>query len=142
MRDVLGVDRDGRELFLGIGGRRPGANPYFREVARVNLDTARLTLLSSGDGDRLVFSPGDFTVLILSAQGMDPGRVSGLSPGAAFFVETRQRPDRPNVTALMSADGEERMILEEGTPNALPDGQRWPEPFSVTAADGETEIRA
>ena len=141
VRDVLGVDRDGRELFLGIGGRRPDANPYFREVARVNLDTARLTLLSSGDDDRLVFSPGDFTVLILSAQGMDPGRVSGLSPGASFYVETRQRPDRPNVTVLVSADGEERMLLEEGTPHALPDGQRWPEPFTVTAADGETEIR-
>ena len=140
VRDVLGVDRDGRELFLSIGGRRPDANPYFREIARVNLDTARLTLLSSGNDDRLVVSPGDFSLLMLSLTGEDPARVSGLSPGAAFYVETRQRPDRPNVTAVMTADGEERMLLEEGTPNALPDGQRWPEPFSVTGADGETQI--
>ncbi len=140
VRDVLGVDRHGRELFLAIGGRRPDANPYFREVARVNLDTAELTLLSSGDDDRLVLSPGDFSLLILTVFGQDPGAVSGLSPGAAYYVETRQRPDRPNVSALMSADGEERMLLEEGTPNALPDGQRWPEPFSVTGADGETQI--
>ena len=141
VRDVLGVDRDGRELFFCLGGRRPDANPYFREVARVNLDTARMTLLSSGDDDRLVFSPGDFSVLILGAQGVDPARASGLSPGAAYYVETRQRPDRPNVTALMSADGEELMLLEEGTPHTLPDRQRWPEPFSVTGADGETDIR-
>ena len=141
VRDVLGVDREGRELFFCLGGRRSDANPYFREVARVNLDTARMTLLSSGDDDRLVFSPGDFSVLILGAQGVDPARASGLSPGAAYYVETRQRPDRPNVTALMSADGEELMLLEEGTPNTLPDGQRWPEPFSVTGADGETDIR-
>ena len=141
VRDVLGVDRYRRELFLCIGGRRPDANPYFREVVRVNLDTARLTLLSSGDDDRLVFSPSDFSVLILGAQGQDPGLVSGLSPGAAFYVETRQRADRPNVTALMSADGEQLMILEQGTPNSLPADQRWPEPFSVTGADRETDIR-
>ncbi len=141
VRDVLGVDRAGRELFVAIGGRRADVNPYFREVARVNLDTAALTLLSSGDDDRLVLSPGDFSLLLLTVWGEDPARVSGLSPGAAFHVETRQRADRPNVTALMSADGEEIIILESGTPHALPDGQRWPEPFSVTAADGETDIR-
>ena len=141
VRDVLGVDRDGRELFFSIGARRPDTNPYFREVARVNLDTARLTLLSSGDDDRLVLSPGDFSMMLVSVEGQDPARVTGLSPGAAFYVETRQRPDRPNVTWLMSADGEERMLLEEGTPNVLPEGQRWPEPFTVTGADGRTEIR-
>ncbi len=141
VRDVLGVDRDGRELFFSMGARRPDTNPYFREIARVNLDTARLTPLSSGDDDRLVLSPGDFSLLILSVWGQDPAPVSGLSPGANYFVETRQRPDRPNVTVLMSANGEERMRLEEGTPHALPDGQRWPEPFTVTAADGRTEIR-
>lgn len=141
VRDVLGVDRDGRELFITIGGRRPDANPYFREVARVNLDTARLILLSSGDDDRLALSPGDFSLLLLTVFGQDPGAVSGLSPDAAFYVETRQRPDRPNVSALMSADGDELLLIEEGAPHAVPAGQRWPEPFTVTTADGETEIR-
>ena len=141
VRDVLGVDREGRKLFLTIGGRRPDANPYFREVACVNLDTSELTVLSSGDDDRVVLSQGDFSLLILTVFGQDPGAVSGLAPGAAFYVETRQRPDRPNVTALMSADGEERMIVEEATPHTLPEDQPWPEPFSVAAADGETEIR-
>ncbi|MDE0349077.1 MAG: prolyl oligopeptidase family serine peptidase [Gammaproteobacteria bacterium] len=141
VRDVLGVDREGRELFLTIGGRRPDANPYFREVARVNLDTTELTLLSSGDDDRLVLSQGDFSLLILTVFGQDPGAVSGLAPGGAFYVETRQRPDRPNVTALMSKDGEERMVIEEATPHSLPEERPWPEPFSVTAADGETDIR-
>ena len=141
VRDVLGVNREGRELFLTIGGRRPDANPYFREVVRVHLDTAERTVLSSSDADHVVLSPGDFSLLLLSVFGQDPGAVSGLSPDAAFYVETRQRPDRPNVTALMSADGEELLLIEEATPHAVPAGQRWPEPFTVTAADGETEIR-
>ena len=141
VRDVLGVDTERRELFISLGARRPGINPYFREIGRVNLDTAELTLLSSGDEDRLVLSKGEISMMILSATGQDPSLVSGLSPGAAYYVETRQRPDRPNATLLMSADGDELMLLEQGTPNAIPDGQFWPEPFAVTGADGETDIR-
>ncbi len=141
VRDVLGVDREGRGLFLTVGGRRPDANPYFREVVRVHLDTDELTVLSASDADHIVLSQGDFSLLLLTVFGQDPGAVSGLSPGAGYYVETRQRPDRPNVTALMSADGEELLLVEEATPHAVPDGQRWPEPFTVTAADGATEIR-
>ena len=141
VRDLLGVDTDRRELFVSLGARRPGINPYYREIGRVNLDTGELTLLSSGDEDRLVLSPGDISMMLLGATGQDPRLVSGLSPGAAYFVETRQRPDGPNTTLVMSADGDELMLLEEGTPNAIPDGQSWPEPFAVTGADGETGIR-
>jgi len=110
-------------------------------VVRLPVEFDNYVVLSAGNDDRLVWSPGDFSLLLRTVAGEDPARVSGLSPGGAFYVETRQRPDRPNVTALMSADGREHMLLEEATPNALPDKQRWPEPFSVTAADGKTDIR-
>ncbi len=141
VRDVLGVDAENRQLFISLAGRRPDVNPYYREIARVDLDTGALTVLSSGDDDRLVLSDGDFTLLLLTAFGMDPSLVSGLSPGGAYYVETRQRPDRPTTTVLMDAQGDEVMVVEQAAINTMPDGQRWPEPFSVTAADGSTDIR-
>ncbi|MDJ0653565.1 MAG: DPP IV N-terminal domain-containing protein [Xanthomonadales bacterium] len=141
VRDVLGVDAENRQLFISVGARRPDVNPYYREIARVDLDSGDLTILSSGDDDRLVLSKGDFSLLLLTIFGMDPDLVSGVAPGGAYYVETRQRPDRPNTTVLMDAQGEEVMVVEQAALNTMPEGQPWPEPFSVTAADGSTDIR-
>ena len=141
VRDLIGVDRQNRDLYFSLGGRRSDVNPYYREIARVNLDTAEFTLLSAGDDDRLVYSKGDFSLLILTVFGQDSGQVSGVSPGGHYFVETRMRPDRPNSTWLVSRNGEELMLIEQGALHGMPEGQGWPEPFAVTAADGETDIR-
>ncbi len=141
VRDVIGVDAKNRELFVSIGERRDDVNPYYREIARVNLDSGDMTVLSSGDDDRFVYTQSDFSLLLLTIFGTDISKISGLSPTGAYYVETRMRPDRPNSTVLLNAGGEEVMVVEQAKVNGMPEGQRWPEPFAVKGADRTTDIR-
>ncbi len=81
VRDVVDVDRERRQLYITLAGKAPDKDPYYREVARVGLDTGELTVLSKSDADHLLFAPNDFGLLILSFLGEDVSTVSGLAPG-------------------------------------------------------------
>jgi dipeptidyl aminopeptidase/acylaminoacyl peptidase len=140
VRDVLGFDSTHRELYITIAGREPGRNPYYREVARVNLDSSELTILSSSDADHKVRSKRDFDVLGLSFLGDDIDSISGVSPNGSYFVETVTRADRPSKTVLCDRGGKQIMVVETADTSRLPKGWKWPEPVKLTAADGRTEI--
>jgi len=140
VRDVIGVDRERREVYITLAGRTAGKDPYYREVARVGLDTGNLTILSESDADHLVYTQNDFGLTVFQAFGEDISSISGLAPSSNYFVETQQRPDRPARTVLRNRQGEEIMIVEAADTSGLPEWWRWPEPVQLKAADGETDI--
>lgn len=142
VRDVVAVDAARRELYVTVAGRVPGRHPYYREAARVNLDTGELTVLSSSDADHKVRSKSDFDAFILALLGEDTERLSALSPSGAFLVETVTRADRPARTVVLRRDGSEAAVVETADASRVPKGWTWPEPLLLKAADGTTDIAA
>jgi dipeptidyl aminopeptidase/acylaminoacyl peptidase len=145
VRDVFGVDQESRQVYISISGRDPDGNgdrnPYHREIARAGLDDGELTILSSSDDDHLVWAKGDFGLLLLDFMGGDSSQVSGISRSRRYFVETVTRIDGLPRTDLRTSDGKLVMEVEQAEAVGLPENWNWPEPVSLLAADGETEIR-
>jgi dipeptidyl-peptidase-4 len=140
VRDVVGVDAERRDLFFTLAGRAAGKDPYYREFARVDLDSAEITYLSASDADHAVVAKNDFMLLMLDFMGEGIENVSGVSPGGDYFVETVQRVDRPSTTFLCDRDGDEIGVIEKADASGVPDWWIWPEPVLLTAADGKTVI--
>ena len=68
--------------------------------------------------------------------------MSGVSPTGNFVVATRSRVDTLPVSLLINQSGETVLTLETADPYGLPEGWQWPEPVTLKAADGETDIYA
>ena len=131
VRDVLSVDEDRRQAFISIAGRTKGRSPYYQEVARVDLDTGAMKVLSAGDDDHEVLVPGDL---------IDPHGLQGVAPSGDYFVETLTTVDKPSRTLLRDRDGRLVATVEEADASRMPSFWRWPKPVRMVAADGKTEI--
>jgi dipeptidyl aminopeptidase/acylaminoacyl peptidase len=140
VRDVIGIDRKRRELYVTIAGNTARKDPYYREVARVGIDDGTLTIVSRSDGDHTVQRQPDYGLRVQSAEGDGSATVSGISPGGDLYVETIQRPDRPARTLVRDRDGRELVVVENGDASGMPEWWRWPEPVQLRAADGKTDI--
>ena len=141
VRDVLGVDKKRREVYISRGEVNSGTDPYYRQIARVNLDTGKMTELSNNDFDHLVTQEGDFGVFVYAMlNGEDPKAIGGLSPTGNYYVETVQRIDKPSTSYLRNREGKEVLTVERSDTSQLPKYLKWPEPFRVLAADGKTSI--
>lgn len=120
VREVEHVDEVNRQVWLRVGGVRPGEDPYHVHLARVNFDGTGFTLLTDGDGTHTV----------------------KFSPDRRFFVDTWSRVDQPPVHELRrAADGAligelERADIRE----LLKTGWRAPERFTAKGRDGVTDI--
>ncbi len=116
---VLGVDNQrGYVLFRG-NGREAGEDPYYRHLYRVDLDGTDLTLLDPGDFDH----------------------AASVSPSARYFVNNRSRVNTVPAASLHDASGAKVMDLEEADLSRLEAaGYRFPEPYTVKAADGVTDL--
>lgn len=119
VHEIKHVDAEGRWVYLLAGGKEEGRNPYLRHLYRARLDGSELTLLTAEDADHEVtFSPS--------------GRV---------FVDTFSRVDRVATSVLRSCDGCLIQTLEDGDIAQLEAlGWKPPEPFSVKARDGVTDL--
>lgn len=130
VREILHVDERQRRIFFSAGGREPNCDPYLRHVYRVNLDGTDLTLLTPEDADHEVTCPPDFFELHTK-----------FSPSGRYFVDTYSRVDLAPVSVLRDADGNVICELEKADVEAvLAMGWQWPEPFSVKARDGITDV--
>lgn len=120
VREVLRVDEQARQVWFLAGGIRPGQDPYFRHLCRVNFDGSGLVVLTEGNGDHQV----------------------AFSPDRRLFLDRWSRVDRPPVTELRRAeDGALVCRLEEADVSALyATGWRPPEPFVAKGRDGRTDI--
>lgn len=95
------------------------ARPYDLHLCRVPLGGGRIERLTDGEG---VHKPE-------------------LAPGATVFVDTCSGPSRPPVSVLRRGDGTRLAELSRaGTTRLEEVGWTAPEQFTVTAADGRTEL--
>ncbi len=140
VRDILHVDQNRRDMLISIAGRDPDKNPYYQEVARVDLDTGRMDIVSAGDDNRTVVGNATFEAFGETVIYKTRNRVNGVSKDGDYFVETRTRPDRLSATYIKRRDGTNVAPVIEATLSGMPEGFTLPEPVQLTAADGETRI--
>jgi len=145
VRNILGFDEHRREVYISIAGRTRRKNPYYREIAKVNLDTGVMKVLSASDEDHEVLEQGgisneeaDLEVIA----GADPKSLVGFAPSGNYFVETVTTAGIPAKTVLRDRDGKLIATVEAGDASRVPGFWRWPQPVSLTAADAQTEIDA
>jgi len=116
---LLHVDEEHRLLyFLGVG-REPGRDPYFSHLYRIGMDGKGEQLLTPEDANH------DVT----------------FSTSGRYFVDSYSRPEVPPVTALRDSGGALVLPLEKGDiSKLLAAGWQPPEPFTVKARDGQTDL--
>ncbi len=120
VRGVERVDVAKQQIWFTAYGIRPGQDPYYAHLARVDFDGRNLTVLTAADGTHTwTFSP-DHTLLL----------------------DRWSRVDQPWVTEVRrSSDG--ALVCELGRDDAarmLAAGFRPPERFSARGRDGTTAI--
>ena len=117
--DVLHVDQAGGWVYFTAVNREPGRDPYHRHLYRVRLNGQELALLTPEDADHVIT----------------------MSPDGRWFTSTHSTVSRPPVTVLRRADGGMVVGLEEANVAQLvATGWTPPEPFTVKARDGETDL--
>ncbi|MDB9724458.1 S9 family peptidase [bacterium] len=118
VRDIIHINTENREVFLTVGGRVSGVDPYYHEVVKVNTDTGELIPIASSNHDHSAIV---------------------MSPSGEYFTTTRSRLDETPICVVFDCDGTE-MLVETADITGLPKGWHWPEPVEMKAADGETAI--
>ena len=143
VRNILGVDEIRREVYISIAGRTPRRNLYYREIAKVNLDSGVMKILSSSDEDHEVLEQGGISNQEADEEimaGADPKSLVGFAPSGDYFVETLTTASMPAKTVLRDREGKLIATVEAGDASRVPQFWRWPRSVSLTAADGKTEI--
>jgi dipeptidyl aminopeptidase/acylaminoacyl peptidase len=116
---VLRVDEKNRQIyFLGVG-REKGRDPYFIHFYRIGFDGKNLMLLTPDDANHEVY----------------------LSTSGKYFVDSFSRPDVPAIAVLRGDTGDLLAPLERADIARLTAaGWKPPEPFTVKARDGVTDL--
>jgi dipeptidyl-peptidase 4 len=129
---ITAVDETRGLVYFTANGREPGEDPYYRHFYRVGLDGRGITLLTPGNFDHQVSGGG----------GGFRGGGSGISESARFFVANYSRVNTVPAAALFDATTGRRILdLEEADFTKLMEsGYRFPEPYTVKAADGVTDL--
>jgi dipeptidyl aminopeptidase/acylaminoacyl peptidase len=116
---VENVDEKARALYITAAGREKGEDPYYTHLYRVGFDGAGLKLLNPGDASH-------------SASVSESGR---------YFVNNSSRIDAAPDSALYDTLGNVVAKLETPDLSALMEmGFKYPEPFTVKADDGVTDL--
>jgi dipeptidyl-peptidase-4 len=117
--EIAGIDQAGRTLFFNAAGREEGEDPYYLHLYRVSLDGSGLTLLNPGDFDHSV----------------------SISESNRYFVDNFSRVNTVPQSQLRDRNGNVLLELEEADLSLLmAAGYQWPEPFTVKAGDGVTDL--
>ena len=117
--DLLHIDDPGGWIYFTGAGREAGLDPYFRQLYRVRPDGSGLSRLTPEDADHAIT----------------------VAPSGRTFVDTWSRPDAPPTTVLRAPDGTVLMTVEESDIEGyLAIAGGLPEPFTVKARDGVTDL--
>jgi dipeptidyl aminopeptidase/acylaminoacyl peptidase len=118
--NIQHVDGKGRVVYFMANGKEPDdGTPYYEHLYRVNFDGSGLKLITPGDG---------FHLTTMDREGR-------------FVVDNYSKVNTIPATALYNNQGVRLMTLEESDfSQLLAAGYRFPEPFSVKAADGVTDL--
>ncbi len=117
---VVHLDRESRLVWFVGNARTPGLNPHYRQLWKVHIDTGEATLLTP--------EPADHRVT--------------MSPDGRHVVDTYSTPVTAPVTVLRAADDGHVVATVARAGLARLEAAGWvpPEPFTVTARDGETVL--
>jgi dipeptidyl-peptidase 4 len=116
---IEGIDEERGLVYFSANGREEGEDPYYQHLYRVGLDGTGLTLLNPGDYDHRV----------------------DMSRSNRYFVNNYSRVNTVPTSAVHDASGRKIMDLHEADFSRLEAaGYRFPEPYSVKAADGITDL--
>lgn len=117
--DISYVDEKARQVYMTASGREDGENPYFMHNYRVNVDGSGIKLLDPGDASHAVV----------------------VADNGKYFVDNNSRVNSVPQSVLYDAQGTIGMPLEKVDVGPLmAAGYKFPEPFTVKADDGITDI--
>jgi dipeptidyl aminopeptidase/acylaminoacyl peptidase len=117
--EIHRIDEATGFVYFTAIGREDGRDPYFRHAYRVRLDGTGLQLLTPEEADHAVT----------------------FSPSGRFFVDTYSTRTLPPVTVLRRIDGSVAMTVQEADVSLYEElGGVYPEPFTVKARDGITDL--
>ena len=137
VRGIEGIDETRGLVYFQANARERGEDPYYQHVYRVGLDGRGLTLLDPGDFDHQVAGGGGG-----GGGGGFGGGGSGLSPSSRYLVENYSRVNTaPRSVVFDATTGRKVLDLEEADFSKLREaGYQPPEPYTVKAADGVTDL--
>ncbi len=116
---IEGIDEANRVLYFTANGREPNEDPYYLHLYRINFDGTGLKLLNNGNFDHAI----------------------SISDSHHFFVDNFSRVNTTPESFLMDNQGNKISSLEKTDLSLLfQAGYKFPEPFSVKAADGITDL--
>ncbi len=118
-RGIVGIDEKARLLYFLAGGREKGEDPYYTHLYRISLEGTGLKLLTPGNFDHSV----------------------AMDDSQKFFISNYSRVDTAPKSELLDANGNRLLELETTDVSALlAAGFKFPETFTVKAADGITDL--
>ena len=116
---IEAVDEKTRRLFFTANGKEQDENPYYNHLYSINLDGSGLSLLNKGNFDHQI----DF------------------NDAQTFYVDNYSRVNTVPETGLFNRLGKKVMNLEKADLTQLFEaGYKFPEPFTVKADDGVTDL--
>jgi dipeptidyl aminopeptidase/acylaminoacyl peptidase len=116
---VVSVDEKTRTMFVTAVGKEPNEDPYFPHLYKVNIDTGDMKLLDPGNASHAV----------------------SMNDKCTYFVDNSSRVNSVPESALYDTLGGKVMDLEKTDVSLLmASGYKYPEPFTVKADDGITDI--
>ncbi|HSC27943.1 MAG TPA: DPP IV N-terminal domain-containing protein [Vicinamibacterales bacterium] len=116
---IESVDEKARALYFSAAGREKGEDPYYTHLYRVGLDGTGIKLLNPGNTSHSV----------------------SVSESTRYFVSNSSRVDAAPESLLYDTLGNVVTKLETPDLSALEEhGFRYPEPFTVKADDGITDL--
>ncbi len=119
VEDIIRVDQKNRVVYFTANGFDTKENPYYKHLYRVNLDGSGLKALNAGD---------------FYAE-------SYMSEDCKVIVDNISRVDLTPYAVLRDSRGRKLMDLQEADFSQLfLSGYKFPETFSVKAADGITDL--
>ncbi|MTI87596.1 MAG: S9 family peptidase [Balneolaceae bacterium] len=116
--NVQHIDEENRVIYF-LGSNREEGDPYFEYLYKVNMDGSGLQLLTPESMNHQI----------------------SWSASKQYFTDTYSTPTTPPVSVVRNVDGEVVAELETADITDLEEGG-WvaPEPFTVKARDGETDL--
>jgi dipeptidyl-peptidase 4 len=116
---IEGIDEKTRTLYFSAGGREQGEDPYYTHLYRVGLDGSGVKLLNPGDASHAV----------------------SVTDSAKFFIDNASRVNGAPESVLYDTLGNKVLAVETPDLTALLEvGFKYPEPFTIKADDGITDL--
>ena len=119
VEEILKVDEKSRVIYFTANGKNKGENPYYEHLYRVNADGSGLKQITKGDFFHQTEVDDD----------------------ARFVVDNYSRVNTIPTAVVLDNQGNKVMDLQESDFSQLfANGYKFPELFTVKAADGVTDL--